>query len=196
MGFLSKITGALFGSKAPSSGVADVRDKEERELAKAQAQHFLGLMGKPDFGYADETAAMDPYYERQFQDYSRRVSGAAADRGFGPLRHGPSVSTIGRGAQQMAEGRAADAVARREAYKRWVFSGGREAATPMGRTSYQIPGRGSAFGALLGPALGAFGKGFGGPIGGMAASGFGSLFGGGGSQPFQSAYSGLDAGNY
>jgi hypothetical protein len=178
MGFLSKFfKGTKPQQIAPVQ--TDTRSPAEKALSEAQAGYFNQRMGMPGLGYEDTSREMDPVYEREFQDYSRRVSGAAADRGFGSLRHGPSVSTIGRGAQAMGENRAAGEAAKRDEYRRWIMSAGRTAATPMGRNYMQpqmTQGSPSAFGQLLAPAVSAFGTAFGGPLGGAAASGFANMF--------------------
>lgn len=161
--------------KAPTMSVADVRSPSERALAESQAQYFSGLMEKPDFGYEDVTEAYDPVYAREFDRYKQMVSGAAAERGFGTLRHGPSLSMVGRGAQEMAENRAAGEAANRENYRQWVISGGKQAATPTGRTAFVSPGSPSPFSQMMGPLLGAVGTAFGGPVGGMIGTGVGNM---------------------
>ena len=40
----------------------DVRDPGEKALAEAQASYFNRLMGQPNLGYQDITAAEDPIY--------------------------------------------------------------------------------------------------------------------------------------
>lgn len=162
--------------KAPSAQIADVRSPSERALAESQAQYFSGLMEQPNFGYQSQTEAYDPLYEREFKRFQEMASGAAAERGFGSLRHGPTLSLVGRGAQEMSENRAAQEAGNMENYRKWVISGGRQAATPTGRTAFMTGGSPSAFSMLAGPLLGAAGYGMGGPIGGAIGGGIGSMF--------------------
>lgn len=193
--------GGLFGGKkftegeAPGAAVSDVRSPAERALGESQARYFSGLMEKPDLGFQEDEAALDPLYARATGRLKEQIAGSAAEKGFGVLQHGPSVSSFARGAQEMAENRLAGTVGRRDAYRRWVMSGGRAAATPTGRTSFATPGQESGLAALTGPALGSFMKGQGTDIGGRlsgAYSGFRNLFnrGGGGSYPTGSLFGG------
>lgn len=162
--------------KAPSYETMDVRSPGERALAESQASYFQNLMNLPEFGYREETAAYDPIYGRAQQQFEKSVSRAAAERGFGMLRHGPSVSAISRGTQEMAENRAATEAAHKDAYRQWVISGGRQAATPTGRSVVQTSaGSPSPFSQLLSPVMTGIGYGVGGPIGGMVAGGFGDI---------------------
>ena len=162
-------------SKPPSSEVVDTRSASERALGESQAAHFKGLMEKPDWGWQSESAAMDPLYEREQKRMEEMISGSAAERGFGALRHGPSAELSARGSQEMAENRVAGDVASRDAYRRWVTSAGREAGTPMGRQVVNQPGRPSAFSQLVSPVMTGIGYGFGGPIGGMIGSQVGGM---------------------
>ena len=159
MGATLGAAGGLFGGggKEASQGVTDVRSAAERKLAQSQAKYFQDLMAKPDLGYQDVSAAEDPIYARAQERLKENIAGYAADKGFGILQHGPSVSTYGKTSQAMEENRAAEAIARRQAHKEWVMSGGRMAATPMGRSPYNIPGQESTLASMFGPAIGAYG---------------------------------------
>lgn len=165
--------------KAPSYGVQDVRSPSERALDESRAEYFKGLMGQEDWGYKDESAAMDPVYERARQRMERSISQSAADRGFGTLRYGPGVEASARGSQEMEENRAAADIQRRQQYREWVASQGK--SMPSGREVVQTSGgRPSAFSMLAGPVLGAIGTGMGGPIGGAIGGSIGGMMGGGG----------------
>ena len=163
-------------SKAPSSEVVDTRSASERALGESQATYFKGLMDQPNWGYQSTTAAHDPLYAREQKRMEEQISGAAADRGFGALRHGPSMELSARGSQQMAEGRASEEAMNMENYRKWVASAGREAGTPTGRSVVSQPGRPSAFSQLMSPIATGVGYGFGGPIGGMIGSQVGGMF--------------------
>ena len=192
MGFMKSL-GSFFKSKPATTQVADVRSPGERALNEAQVSHFQGLMNQPDWGYKSESAAQDPIYERERRRMEEQISGAAAARGFGALRHGPSMELSARGSQEMGENRAAMDVERRDAYRQWVQSAGRESANPQGRTAFMQPGRPSAFSALAGPVMTAAGAAFGGPLGAGLAGGFANMLGGKGggfSQGFQTGAQG------
>lgn len=166
-------------AKPPSSQVADVRSPAERALDERRVGHFQSLMDQPDFGYKAETEAYDPLYKREFDKYNELVSGAAAQRGFGALRHGPSVSLAAQGGQEMTENRLAQERGERQGYRDWVVSGGKGSTSPQGRSAFMTPGRPSAFSQLAGPMMGAAGMALGGPMGAGLGMGLGSMFGGG-----------------
>jgi hypothetical protein len=163
-------------SKPPSNEVVDTRSASERALGESQANYFKGLMEQPDWGWKSESAAQDPLYARERARMEEQISGSAAERGFGALRHGPSMELSARGSQEMAENRVASDVANRDAYRRWVTSSGREAGTPMGRSVVSQPGRPSAFSQLMQPVMTGVGYGIGGPVGGMIGSKVGGMF--------------------
>ena len=184
--------GGKGGGEAGGGGggtYADVRSPSERALAESQAAYFQQRMGERDLGYKSEQEAEDPIYAREAQRMKQGIAGAAAEKGFGMLRHGPSLDLEARGLQEMGENRAMRDVARRDEYKRWVMSGGRAAATPTGRSAYGEREGPSGFAAMMAPAMGQLGKQAGSNIGerfGQLTGGFGNLFrrgGGGGYTP-------------
>ena len=184
--------GGLFGGKKaisgeePSQGVTDVRSPAERALAESQAKYFQGQMDKPDFGFQADEAGRKIRVGQRSERLREGIAGYAADKGFGMLQHGPSVSTYGKGLQAIEEGEAAGEEERRQAHKQFILSGGRTAATPTGRTPYNIPGS-PGFAGLAGQMMGSpagadqMGTNFGKLIG------FGKKFLGGG----PASYSGL-----
>ena len=181
--------GGLFskggGGGGEGGAYADVRSPAERQLAESQAASFQQRMGERDLGYKSEQEAEDPIYAREAQRMKQGIAGAAAEKGFGMLRQGPSLDLEARGLQEMGENRAAREVERRQQYKQWVMSGGRAAATPTGRSAYGEREGPSGFAAMMAPAMGQLGKQAGSNIGerfGQLTGGFANLFrrGGGG----------------
>ena len=178
MGFFKKLikkVGGVFKGKPDTMGVADVRSPAERALQESQVRYFQDLAGQPDMGFQAEETAQDPIYARARGRLQEQVSGVAAEKGFGMLQHGPSVSSFARGAQEMEENRAAGTAERRDAYRRWVMSQGREASTPVGRSTYVQQGRPSYFSMLAKPLMTAAGTAMGGPIGGAIGQGFANM---------------------
>ena len=175
MGFLNKITGGFFKGKAPSVGVSDVRSPGERAVDERMMQEYLRLLNQPDYGFQEDEKAQDPYYARMLDRMNQGIEGSYASRGFGSLRTGPAAYQAGQAAQTVNEGRLANTVSRRDAWKRMALGFG---SNPQGRTAYSIPGRKSAFSSIAGPFLGAAGYGLGGPAGAAIGSGIGGLFGG------------------
>lgn len=167
--------GGIFKGKPDTMGVSDVRSPAERALQESQVGYFQGLMGQPDMGFQAEETAQDPIYARARGRLQEQVSGVAAEKGFGMLQHGPSVSAFARGAQEMEENRAGGTAERRDAYRRWVMSQGRESSMPVGRSSYVQQGRPSYFSMLAKPFMGAAGTAMGGPIGGVIGQGFADM---------------------
>ena len=171
MGFFKKL-GSIFKGKPDKVQTTDVRSPAERAVQESQVGYFQNLMGQPDMGFQAEETAQDPIYARARGRLQEQISGAAAERGFGMLRHGPSVSSFARGAQEMEENRAAGIAERRAAHRQWVLSGGREVSTPLGRSPYVEQGRPSYFSMLAKPFMSAAGTGMGSAVGNK----FGSMF--------------------
>jgi len=113
--------------------VVDLRTEQEKALANQIATYFGGLLGQKDFGFESNESALDPMYARAEDQYKQGVYGAAADAGFGPLRQGPATSQISRGLQEMGENRTANQVARKDAWRQFVLTGGRASTEPVGR---------------------------------------------------------------
>jgi len=146
--------------RAPSPTVVDLRTDQEKALANQIASYFGGLIGQPDFGFQSDESAMDPLYARQAEQYKEGVYGVAADAGFGPLRNGPATSQISRGLQEMGENRTANQVARKDAWRQFVLSGGRASTDPTGRQAFQGQAQSNPWaqlgGGLMGGLLGRF----------------------------------------
>ena len=113
--------------------IVDLRTQKEKDLADRMSDYFSNLLGQPDFGFSSDESALDPLYKRQEEAYKEGVYGASADAGFGPLRQGPATSQISRGLQEMGENRTAGTVARKDAWRQFVLSGGRASTQPVGR---------------------------------------------------------------
>ncbi len=117
----------------PPPTIVDMRTQNERNLANTRADYFGNLFGKPDLGYQDEEAKLDPIYSRMQDQFKEGVAQSAAEAGFDPLRYGPGVSATARGLQQMGEDRTAGSIQRRQ---NWMnFAAGQ--STP----SIGAPGR-------------------------------------------------------
>lgn len=145
---------------APEPKQFDLRTPGEKALADQISGYFSGLLGQPDFGFQTNEAALDPLYAREEDRYKQGVYGAAADAGFGPLRMGPATSQISRGLQEMGENRTANQVARKDAWRQFVLSGGRAATIPQGRELYQPQQRSNPWAQLGGGLLGGLFGGF------------------------------------
>lgn len=139
--------------------VLDLRTPGEKALAEQLSGYFSGLLNQKDFGFESNEASFDPLYKRQEEAYKEGVYGASADAGFGPLRQGPATSQISRGLQEMGENRTASQVARKDAWKQFVLSGGRASTQPVGRQAVSptyAPQQSNPWASLAGGFLGAF----------------------------------------
>ena len=140
----------------PPPTTVDERPPGEKALAEKLSGYFTGLLGQQDFGFSSDEASLDPLYKRQEDEYKQGVYGASADAGFGPLRQGPATSQISQGLQEMGENRTAGQVARKDAWRQFVLSGGRASTQPTGRVVVQNQQSQNPWGGLAGGLLGAF----------------------------------------
>ena len=111
----------------------------------------------------------------------QKIAGGAAERGFGVLRHGPSLAGEAAGLRGMGAERARFNVGRRQDYMQNILSGGRAQTTGAGRSAYahMRPGQESGLSSLVGPGIGEYMKGQGGQMGerlGQIGTGFRNLF--------------------
>ena len=116
----------------------DVRTPGERQLAEQQSQYFSGLMGQEDFGYQDISSAFEPLRQREEERFKQGVTGSAADLGFSPQGSGLAASEISKGLRRRSEFETGRQAEERDRWRRWVISGGRQAATPTGRQVGQV----------------------------------------------------------
>lgn len=164
--------GGLFGGKkftqgeeaGVQAGVTDVRTPAERALDEARSGYYLQRMGEKDLGYQAESLAESEYWKSEEDRLKQAVSGAAAERGFGTLRHGPSLAAETAGLQAMGAERARYNIGRRQDYMQNILRG---PGAPTGRSAYAMmrPGQESGLAAMAGPAVGEFMKGQGGQMG-------------------------------
>ena len=137
------------------AGATDVRSPAERALDESRAAYFQQRMGEKDLGYQAETSAEDPFWKAEEDVLKQKIAGSAAEKGFGLLRHGPSVAAEGAGLAQMGAARSRFNVGRRAEYMQNILRG---PGAPTGRQAFATPGQESGLAALMGPAVGALGK--------------------------------------